>query len=47
MTNGVTGCAAGELMHIKLTRNPAAGNDTIGATARQLAIIEMIVSRAM
>jgi len=47
MTNGVTGCSAGELMHIKLTRNPAAGNDTIGATARQLAMVEIVFSRAM
>lgn len=41
-----TGCAAGELMHIKLTRDPAHASDTHAATARLIGV-ELVMREAM
>lgn len=41
-----TGCAAGELLYLKLFRNPAHASDTIGATA-ELFGMELTYRRAM
>lgn len=40
-----TGCAAGELLFLKILRDPAHGSDTLGATA-DLVGVEIIVRRA-
>jgi hypothetical protein len=42
----VTGCAAGELMHLKVSRDPTTGADTLAATAR-LVGIELKYRRTM
>lgn len=41
-----TGCAAGELLYLKLSRDPAAGGDTLSATA-VVRFVELMVRRAM
>lgn len=41
-----TGCAAGELMHLKIFRDPANGSDTHAATAR-LVGVELVIREAM
>lgn len=41
-----TGCAAGELMHVKVTRDPTNGSDTHAATAR-LVGVELTLRRAI
>ena len=41
-----TGCAAGELMHIKVTRDPAHASDTMAGTAR-LVGVELTYRRAI
>ena len=42
----VTGCAAGELMHIKIFRDPAHASDTHAATAR-LVGVELVIREAI
>lgn len=42
----VTGCAAGELMHLKILRDPANGSDTHAATARLIGV-ELVIWEAM
>lgn len=42
----VTGCAAGELMHIKIFRDPANVSDTHAATARLIGV-ELVIREAM
>ena len=42
----VTGCAAGELMHIKIQRDAAHASDTLAATARLIGV-ELVVREAM
>lgn len=42
----VTGCAAGELMHLKITRDPAHASDTHAATAR-LVGVELVIREAI
>jgi hypothetical protein len=34
----ITGCAAGELLHVKVLRDPAHGSDTLAATARLIGV---------
>jgi hypothetical protein len=45
-TVDVTGCAAGEFMHLKVYRDPTVGGDTLAATAR-LVGVELTIRRAM
>ncbi len=42
----VTGCAAGELMHVKVTRDPAHASDTHAATARLIGV-ELVMREAI
>jgi len=42
----VTGCAAGELMHIKLFRDSAHASDTVAATARLIGV-ELVIREAL
>lgn len=42
----ITGCAAGELMHVKVTRDPAHASDTMAGTARLIGV-ELTLRRAM
>lgn len=42
----VTGCAAGELMHIKILRDSAHASDTLAATARLIGV-ELVIREAM
>lgn len=42
----MTGCAAGELLHIKISRDPAHASDTHAATARLIGV-ELTLRRAM
>ena len=42
----VTGCAAGELMHLKIQRDSAHASDTLAATAR-LVGIELVIREAI
>ncbi len=42
----VTGCAAGELMYVRILRDPTNGSDTLAATAR-LVGVELTYRRAM
>lgn len=42
----VTGCAAGELMHLKIIRDPAHASDTHAATAR-LVGVELVIREAI
>ncbi len=41
----ITGCAAGELIHLKVARDPANGSDTLAATARLIGV-EVTTRRA-
>lgn len=42
----VTGCAAGELMHLKILRDSAHASDTLAATARLIGV-ELVIREAM
>ena len=42
----VTGCAAGELMHLKILRDAAHASDTLAATARLIGV-ELVIREAM
>jgi len=42
----VTGCAAGELMHLKIQRDSAHASDTLAATARLIGV-ELVIREAM
>lgn len=42
----VTGCAAGELMHVKILRDSAHASDTLAATARLIGV-ELVIREAM
>jgi hypothetical protein len=42
----VTGCAAGELMHLKILRDAAHASDTLAATARLIGI-ELVIREAI
>jgi len=42
----VTGCSAGQLMHVKISRNAGAGSDTMSGTARLIGV-ELIVREAI
>jgi len=42
----VTGCAAGELMHVKILRDPTNGSDDHAATARLIGV-ELVIREAM
>jgi len=42
----VTGCAAGELMHLKIMRDRTNGSDTLGASSAQLIGVELTMRRA-
>jgi len=42
----VTGCAAGELMHLKIMRDRTNGSDTLGASSAQLIGVELTLRRA-
>ena len=41
----MTGCAAGELLHLKALRDPAHASDTLAATARLIGV-ELTLRRA-
>lgn len=43
----VTGCAAGELMHIKIMRDRTDGSDTLGASAARLVGVELTLIRTV
>jgi hypothetical protein len=42
----ITGCAAGEVLYLKVSRDPAHGSDTLAATAK-LRGVELTFRRAM
>lgn len=42
----VTGCAASELMHVKIFRDPAHASDTLAATARLIGV-ELVIREAL
>ena len=42
----ITGCAAGEMLHVRILRDPANASDTLGATAR-LYGVELTMRRQM
>ena len=42
----VTGCAAGELMHLKIMRDRTDASDTLGASSAQLIGVELTLRRA-